>query len=140
MFYLAAAYRKVCLLRSPVMKRAIIPFTIIPRPVLRSARLRLLRYGRKLNLLMTRDGRNFPGLWLDPETNISTETIFVDQTLLDSSRRVIEKHKLIYTTYSIPRRFQVFSNINVTEVAISPGHTSCSYITLIIGKNQYICN
>ncbi len=62
---------------------------------------------------------NFPGLWHDPDMNISTETLVIDQSILDSSNRVIEKHNLIYNTYSVPFKFQVFTNINVTEVAIS---------------------
>lgn len=65
------------------------------------------------------DAWNFPGLWLDNETNITTETLVIDQSLLDSSHRVIEKHNLIYNTYSVPYKFPVFANINVTEVAIS---------------------
>ncbi|VVB87591.1 S-layer protein [uncultured archaeon] len=65
------------------------------------------------------DALNFPGLWLDNETNTSTETLAINQSMLDGSRRVIEKHNLIYTTKSMPHRFQVFASINVTEVAIS---------------------
>lgn len=73
----------------------------------------------KGNLTKRWDAWNFPGLWLNPETNTSTETLVIDQNILDNSKRVIEKHNLIYTTYSMPYKFQVFANVNVTDVAIS---------------------
>lgn len=71
------------------------------------------------NLTRTWNSENFAGFWYDPETNTSNENLLINQSILDSSNRTIGKHNLIYTTYSVPYRFQVFSNVNVTEVAIS---------------------
>ncbi|GFO96207.1 UPI0003D1C669 related cluster [groundwater metagenome] len=73
----------------------------------------------KGNFTKTWDAENFSGFWRDSEINISTETLVIDQSILDNSHRIIEKHNLIYNTYSVPYKFQVFSNINVTKVAIS---------------------
>lgn len=48
------------------------------------------------------DAWNFPGLWLDPETNASTETLVIDQTSLNNSYRVIDRHSLRYTVSLSP--------------------------------------
>ncbi|MCZ7384945.1 MAG: S-layer protein domain-containing protein [Candidatus Methanoperedens sp.] len=60
------------------------------------------------------DGENFAGFWRDPETNVSTETLVIDQSVLNNSRRVIEKHNLIYTTKSMPVKYQVYMHANQT--------------------------
>ncbi|MCZ7381583.1 MAG: S-layer protein domain-containing protein [Candidatus Methanoperedens sp.] len=60
------------------------------------------------------DAENFAGFWRDPETNVSTETLVIDQRILNNSHRVIEKHNLIYTTKSMPVKFQVYMHANQT--------------------------
>lgn len=60
------------------------------------------------------DGGNFPGFWHDPETNVSTETIIINQSILNNSHIIIEKHNLIYTTKSVPLKYQVYSHANIT--------------------------
>lgn len=60
------------------------------------------------------DGRNFPGFWHDQETNVSTETIIINQSILNNSHRIIEKNNLVYTTKSVPLKYQVYSHANIT--------------------------
>lgn len=55
------------------------------------------------------DARNFAGFWRDPETGVSTETMVINQTVLNHSHRVIEKNNLIYTTTPISINYQVYS-------------------------------
>ncbi|VVB96015.1 S-layer protein [uncultured archaeon] len=54
------------------------------------------------------NARNFLGFWGDSETNVSSETLVINQSLLNNSYRVIEKHNLIYTTVPVPVNFQVY--------------------------------
>ncbi len=60
------------------------------------------------------DARNFPGLWLDNETNASTETLVIDQSLPNNTYRIIDRHNLIYTTNLIPLRYLVYAQVNWT--------------------------
>ncbi|VVB84632.1 S-layer protein [uncultured archaeon] len=60
------------------------------------------------------DAKNFAGFWRDPETNISTETLVIDQSILNNSHRIIEKHNLIYTTKSMPVKYRVYMHANQT--------------------------
>ncbi len=60
------------------------------------------------------DSWNFPGLWIDNETNTSTETLVIDQGLLNNSYRIIDRHNLIYTTNMIPLKYLVYAQINWT--------------------------
>ncbi len=60
------------------------------------------------------DSGNFAGFWRDSETNVSTETLVIDQNILNNSHRVIEKHNLIYTTKSMPVKYQVYMHANQT--------------------------
>jgi len=69
---------------------------------------------RKATLPKKWDAENFPGFWRDTETNVSTEKLSIDQSILDNSNRVIEKHSLSYMTYSVPFMYQVYANVNIT--------------------------
>jgi S-layer protein (TIGR01567 family) len=54
------------------------------------------------------DSRNFAGFWRDSETGVSTEALVINQSILNNSHRVIEKHNLIYTTKSTPINYPVY--------------------------------
>ncbi len=58
------------------------------------------------------DAWNFPGLWLDHETNASTETLVIDQSLLNNNYRRIDRHNLIYKTNLVPLKYQIFAQAN----------------------------
>lgn len=60
------------------------------------------------------DAENFAGFWRDAETGASTETLVINQSILNSSYRVIEKHNLIYTTKPVPLKYQVYAQANKT--------------------------
>ncbi len=60
------------------------------------------------------DAGNFPGFWRDAETGASTETLVINQSILNSSYRIIEKHNLIYSTKSIPVKYQAYAHANKT--------------------------
>jgi len=60
------------------------------------------------------DPENFKGFWRDSETGASTETLVINQSILNNSYRVIEKHNLIYTTKPVPFKYQVYARANVT--------------------------
>jgi S-layer protein (TIGR01567 family) len=60
------------------------------------------------------NGGNFQGFWHDTETNVSTETIIINQSILNNNHRIIEKHNLVYTTKSVPLKYQVYSHANIT--------------------------
>ncbi len=66
------------------------------------------------NLTKKWDATNFAGFWHDSETNVSTETLVIDQNILNNSNTVIEKHNLIYTTKSMPVKYQVYLHANQT--------------------------
>jgi len=57
---------------------------------------------------------NFPGFWRDQEKNVSTENLIIDQSLLNNSYRVIDKHNLIYTTKPITLNYEVYEYANRT--------------------------
>ncbi len=54
------------------------------------------------------DASNFLGFWRDSETGDSTETLAINQSILNNKHRVIERHNLIYTTRSIPIKYQIY--------------------------------
>ncbi len=60
------------------------------------------------------DAGNFPGFWRDAETGVSTETLVANQSILNSSYRVIEKHNLIYTTKPVLLNYLVYAQANKT--------------------------
>ncbi|MFZ2411344.1 MAG: S-layer protein domain-containing protein [Candidatus Methanoperedens sp.] len=60
------------------------------------------------------DAENFAGFWRDSETGGSTETLVINQSILNNSYGVIEKHNLIYSTKSIPVKYQVYAHANKT--------------------------
>ncbi|MCX9012439.1 MAG: S-layer protein domain-containing protein [Candidatus Methanoperedens sp.] len=60
------------------------------------------------------DAENFAGFWRDPEANVSSETLVINQSTLNNTYRVIEKYNLIYTTKSIPLKYQVYVHVNKT--------------------------
>ncbi len=66
------------------------------------------------NLTKKWDSENFAGFWRDAETNVSTETLEIDQSILINSHRVIERHNLIYITKSMPVKYQVYMHANQT--------------------------
>lgn len=55
------------------------------------------------------DSSNFPAFWRDPETGVSTEELVIDQNI-NNSRRIIEKHNLIYRTRPESLNYQVYRN------------------------------
>ncbi|MDD5615844.1 MAG: S-layer protein domain-containing protein [Candidatus Methanoperedens sp.] len=67
------------------------------------------------------DASNFPGFWRDQETGVSTEELVIDQSI-NNSRRIIEKHNLIYRTRPESVNFQVYRNTNK-----APSGTNGSY-------------
>lgn len=68
------------------------------------------------------DAENFKGFWRDPDTGTYTETLVINQSILNNSHRVIEKHNLIYTTKPVPLKYQVYAQANWT-----PGGTDGLY-------------
>ncbi|MFZ3384446.1 MAG: S-layer protein domain-containing protein [Candidatus Methanoperedens sp.] len=60
------------------------------------------------------DAENFKGFWRDSETGASTETLVINQSILNKSNRRIEKHNLIYTTKPVPLKYQVYAQANLT--------------------------
>ncbi len=76
---------------------------------------------------------SFPGFWNDPETNVSTETLVINQSLLNNSHRVIEIHNLIYTTRSVPQKYQVYAGANVI-----PQGTDGSYMAVGWLGDKYV--
>ncbi len=60
------------------------------------------------------DEENFAGFWHDAETGASTETLLINQSALNNSYRIIEKHTLIYTTRPVLLKFQVYVHANKT--------------------------
>jgi len=66
------------------------------------------------NLTKKWDAENFKGLWRDSDTGASTEALVINQSILNNSYRVIEKHNLIYSTKSIPLKYQVYAGVNKT--------------------------
>lgn len=68
------------------------------------------------NLTKRWSAENFAGFWRDFSTNISSdsETLAIDQSLLNSSHRVIEKHNLIYTTRPVLLKYNVYAYTNRT--------------------------
>ncbi len=54
------------------------------------------------------DAGNFNGFWLDSETGESTENLAINQSILNNTHRVIEKHNMIYTTRAVPINYQVY--------------------------------
>lgn len=79
------------------------------------------------------DSMNFPGFWRDPEENVSTETLIIDQSLLNNSYRVIDKHNLIYTTKPITLNYEVYENANRT-----PTGTNGYYSALGWAGEKYV--
>lgn len=74
------------------------------------------------------DAWNFPGLWLDNETNASTETLIIDQSLLNNSYRVIDKHNLIYSTKSITLNYEVYVNANRTPAGTNGYYSAIGWV------------
>ncbi len=60
------------------------------------------------------DVENFAGFWRDAETGASTETLVINQSILNNSYRIIEKHNLIYATKPVPLKYQVYARANKT--------------------------
>ncbi len=71
------------------------------------------------------DAGNFAGFWHDPETGAFTETMIINQSGLNNSNRVIEKHNLIYTTKPISINYQVYS-----QTGKAPSGTEGSYTAI----------
>lgn len=86
---------------------------VTPRPALEYFRGEAFDEA-KGNFTKSWDAENFPGFWLDPEANVSTETLIIDQSLLNNSYRVIDKHSLIYVTNPVPFKYQVYAQANQT--------------------------
>ncbi len=80
------------------------------------------------------DAENFPGFWRDAETGASTETLVINQSILNSSYRVIEKHNLIYTTKQVPLKYQVYAHANKT-----PHGTEGYYPAIGWLGEKYVC-
>ncbi|MDW7728169.1 MAG: S-layer protein domain-containing protein [Candidatus Methanoperedens sp.] len=74
------------------------------------------------NLTIRWSAENFAGFWRDSETGTSTEAMIINQSILNNSHRRIEKHNLIYSTKSIPLKYQVYAQANWT-----PGGTDGFY-------------
>lgn len=66
------------------------------------------------NLTNKWGAENFAGFWRDSETGASTEALIINQSILNNSHRRIEKHNLIYSTKSIPVKYQVYARVNKT--------------------------
>lgn len=60
------------------------------------------------------DAENFKGFWRDSDTGASTEALIINQSILNNSYRRIERHNLIYSTKSIPLKYQVYARVNKT--------------------------
>lgn len=71
------------------------------------------------------DAENFAGFWHDQETNVSTETLIINQKTLDNTHRIIEKYNLIYTTKPVPSEYLVHKYTNQ-----SPSGTDGFYSTM----------
>jgi S-layer protein (TIGR01567 family) len=71
------------------------------------------KFNESAGILMKKwDASNFPGFWR--EEDVSTEKLIIDQSLLNNSYRVIDKHNLIYTTKPITLNYEVYENANRT--------------------------
>ncbi len=66
------------------------------------------------NLTKRWSAENFAGFWHEPGTNISTEILIIDQKVLNSTHRIIEKHNLIYTTSPVLLKYNVYTYANRT--------------------------
>jgi S-layer protein (TIGR01567 family) len=66
------------------------------------------------NLTKRWSAENFAGFWHEPGTDISTEILIIDQKVLNSTHRVIEKHNLIYTTSPVFLKYNVYTYANRT--------------------------
>lgn len=80
------------------------------------------------NLTKRWSAENFAGFWREPGTNISTETLVIDQDVLNGSHRVIEKNNLIYTTKSIPVKYQVYVQANKTPPGTEGSYSAIGWL------------
>ncbi len=74
------------------------------------------------------DAENFAGFWRDAETGASTETLVINQSILNSSYRVIEKHNLIYTTKPAPLTYLVYAQANKTPPNTNGFYSSIGWL------------
>ncbi len=74
------------------------------------------------------DAENFAGFWRDAETGASTETLVINQSILNNSYRRIEKHNLIYSTKSIPVKYQVYARANKTPPNTNGFYSSIGWL------------
>jgi S-layer protein (TIGR01567 family) len=81
------------------------------------------------------DARNFAGFWRDLETGASTEALVINQSILNNSHRVIEKHNLIYTTRSTPINYPIYRH---TGKAPEGTDGSYSVIGWLGGKSAFM--
>jgi S-layer protein (TIGR01567 family) len=85
------------------------------------------------NLTKKWDAENFAGFWRDSETGASTETLVINQSILNGGYRIIEKHNLIYTTKPVPLKYLVYARANVT-----PPGTDGSYSAVGWQGERYV--
>lgn len=86
------------------------------------------------------DAVDFPGFWRDAETNASTEILVINQSLLNNSYRVIEKHNLIYTTKSVPQKYLVYARINITPEGTDGSYLAAGWLGekyVVLGENKF---
>lgn len=74
------------------------------------------------------DAENFAGFWRDAETGASTETLVINQSILNNSYRVIEKHNLIYTTKPAPLTYLVYAQANKTPPNTNGFYSSIGWL------------
>ena len=79
------------------------------------------------------DAENFKGFWRDSETGASTETLVINQSILNNSNRRIEKHNLVYMTKPVPLKYLVYARANVT-----PPGTDGSYSAVGWQGERYV--
>jgi|GEM_PF-1274050 len=91
------------------------------------------------NLTKKWDTGNFKGFWHDPDTGASTENLVINQSVLNSSYRVIEKHNLIYTTKPVLFKYQVYAHANLTPPGTDGSYSAIGWQGeryLLLDKNR----
>ncbi|CAG0957361.1 hypothetical protein METP2_00575 [Methanosarcinales archaeon] len=86
------------------------------------------------NLTKRWSGENFTGFWHEPGTNTSTETLVIDQNVLNTTHRVIEKHNLIYTTSPVLLKYNVYAHANITPSGIDGYYSAIGWL-----GEKYVC-
>ncbi len=73
------------------------------------------------------NARNFAGFWRDMETGASGETLFLNQSV-NNSRRRIEKHNLIYRTGPVSINYQVYRHTGKAPEGMQGSYSAIEWL------------